>query len=649
MNLDLSLRTKINNALTALFNQSSEQLQLQPTNEGFEGSHTLVCFPLTKLSKKSPEETARLIGDYLVANSGLVTRYNVVKGFLNLVIDDTVWATVFQSIYADKNFGVQAPSGKEVIVEYSSPNTNKPLHLGHLRNNFLGYSVAEIYKANGYNVHKVQIINDRGIHICKSMAAWLEFGNGETPESSGLKGDKLVGKYYVKFDQELKRQIIELFDFVKSDANILNSLSQQEKKGLNEYFTLDEKLKKELNAEEREKEKIILQERIEEIKKSVFEEILKPKAPIMQAAVNLLQQWEANDTKTVTLWKTMNGWVYLGFDETYKRMGVNFDKLYYESQTYLLGKEEVLKGVEKGVFFKKEDGSVWIDLTADGLDQKVLLRSDGTSVYMTQDIGTAILRFRDFPKIEGQVYTVGNEQEYHFKVLFLILKKLGYAFAEKNYHLSYGMVDLPTGKMKSREGTVVDADDLMEEMVTEAEKQTRELGKIDDATEEEIKKLSETIGLGALKFFLLKVDPKKRMMFDPNESIQLQGHTGPFIQYTHARIKAILRKASSINIQSSESDLKLVETLEPTERTLIFRINNYFNKLSEAAREYSPAVVANYAYDLAKEYNQFYQSIPIFGETDQTKLKFRIALSEVVADVIKKSMLLLGIHVPEKM
>ena len=595
MNLDLELRKSIQQTILTLFSQNAEQLQLQPTNEGFEGSHTLVCFPLTKLSKKSPEETAKLIGDYLVANSGLVTRYNVVKGFLNLVISDTVWATVFQSIYADKNFGVQAPSGKEVIVEYSSPNTNKPLHLGHLRNNFLGYSVAEIYKALGYAVHKVQIINDRGIHICKSMAAWQQFGNGETPESSGLKGDKLVGKYYVEFDKKYKSEIKSLIEQGTSEA-------------------------------EAEKQ-----------------------APIMQSAVELLKKWEANDTATVQLWKTMNGWVYKGFDVTYKRMGVDFEKLYYESETYLLGKEEVLKGVEKGVFFKKDDGSVWVDLTGDGLDQKVLLRSDGTSVYMTQDIGTAILRFRDFPKIEGQVYTVGNEQEYHFKVLFLILKKLGYAFAEKNYHLSYGMVDLPTGKMKSREGTVVDADDLMEEMVTEAEKQTRELGKIDDATEEEIKKLSETIGLGALKFFLLKVDPKKRMMFDPNESIQLQGHTGPFIQYTHARIKAILRKASSINIQSSESDLKLVERLEPTERALIFRINNYTNKLSEAAREYSPAVVANYAYDLAKEYNQFYQSIPIFGETDQAKLKFRVALSEVVADVIQKSMLLLGIQVPEKM
>jgi arginyl-tRNA synthetase len=369
----------------------------------------------------------------------------------------------------------------------------------------------------------------------------------------------------------------------------------------------------------------------------------------MQLAVELLKKWEANDSATVELWKTMNGWVYAGFDVTYKRMGVDFEKLYYESQTYLLGKEEVLKGVEKSVFFKKEDGSVWVDLTSDGLDQKVLLRSDGTSVYMTQDIGTAILRFRDFPKIEGQVYTVGNEQEYHFKVLFLILKKLGYAFADKCYHLSYGMVDLPTGKMKSREGTVVDADDLMQEMAEEAEKQTRELGKIDDATDEEIKNLSEQIGLGALKFFLLKVDPKKRMMFDPNESIQLQGHTGPFIQYTHARIKAILRKAAAMNIDPAPNDMEAVSDLRDAERAIVFRVNNYVNKLNEAAREYSPAVVANYAYDLAKEYNQFYQTIPIFSESDNRKLKFRVALSQVVADVIKKSMALLGIQVPEKM
>ncbi len=595
MNLELELRNATHKSVEVLFSQKIEQIQIQPTNAEFEGSHTLVCFGITKLSKKSPEETARMIGEYLQTHSSVVSKFNVVKGFLNLTINDSIWATVFESIYSDATFDQLPANGKEMMVEYSSPNTNKPLHLGHLRNNFLGYSVAEIYKANGYNVHKVQIINDRGIHICKSMAAWQLFGNGETPESSGLKGDKLVGKYYVEFDKHFKVQIAEL-----------------EAKGL--------------TKEEAEKQ-----------------------APIMQAAIALLQQWEASDAATVELWKKMNGWVYAGFASTYKRMGVDFEKLYYESNTYLLGKEEVLRGVDKGVFFKKEDGSIWIDLTPDGLDQKVLLRSDGTSVYMTQDIGTAILRFRDFPKIEGQVYTVGNEQEYHFKVLFLILKKLGYAFAEKCYHLSYGMVDLPSGKMKSREGTVVDADDLMEEMVQEAEKQTRELGKIDEMTDGDIKALSEIVGLGALKYFLLKVDPKKRMLFDPTESIQLQGHTGPFIQYTHARIKAILRKAESMNLQVIAEDLKLVSLLEPIERDLIFKLNSFHARLAEAAREYSPAVMGNYAYELAKEYNQFYQSIPIFNEADSIKLKFRIAISKKVADLLKKSMGLLGISVPEKM
>lgn len=595
MNLDAQLRSSIQSAVSALFNQSVDQLQIQPTNAEFEGSHTLVCFPLAKMAKKGPEQTATAIGEYLVANSGLVNRFNVVKGFLNLVITDQVWAQVFQSIYADKNFGTLPANGKELMVEYSSPNTNKPLHLGHLRNNFLGYSVAEIYKAIGYNVHKVQIINDRGIHICKSMAAWKLFGNGETPQSSGIKGDHLVGKYYVEFDKNYKAQMKELVEKGTSEA-------EAEKK-----------------------------------------------APIMQLAVEMLQKWEAKDPETVLLWKTMNGWVYEGFGSTYKRMGVDFEKLYYESDTYLLGKEEVLRGVEQGVFFKKEDGSVWVDLTGDGLDQKVLLRADGTSVYMTQDIGTAILRFRDFPKIEGQVYTVGNEQEYHFKVLFLILKKLGYQWAEKCFHLSYGMVDLPTGKMKSREGTVVDADDLMQEMVDEAEKQTRELGKIEDLTDAQIKELSEMIGLGALKFFLLKVDPKKRMMFDPNESIQLQGHTGPFIQYTHARIRAIIRKAEAMGVKPAADELSKVTTFEAAERDGIFMINNYIHKLQEAAREHSPAVIANFAFDLAKGYNQFYQTIPIFNETDASKLKFRIAFSQVVADVLKKSMKLLGIEVPEKM
>jgi len=595
MNLDFTLRTEIQKAVSELFGQSIDQLQIQPTNVEFEGSHTLVCFPLTKISKKKPEETAQAVGEYLQTHSGLVSKFNVVKGFLNLSITDAVWVKVFETIYADASFGIAKPLGKEIMVEYSSPNTNKPLHLGHLRNNFLGYSVAEIYKALGYTVHKVQIINDRGIHICKSMAAWKLFGNGETPESTGLKGDKLVGKYYVEFDKNYKAQCKEL-----------------EEKGA--------------TKEEAEKQ-----------------------APIMKLAVQMLQQWEQKNSEILELWNTMNGWVYAGFDTTYKRMGVDFEKLYYESNTYLLGKEEVLRGVEQGVFFKKEDGSVWVDLTADGLDQKVLLRSDGTSVYMTQDIGTAILRFRDFPKIEGQVYTVGNEQEYHFKVLFLILGKLGYEWAKKCYHLSYGMVDLPTGKMKSREGTVVDADDLMEEMVEEADKQTRELGKIDEMSEQEVSDLAEMIGLGALKFFLLKVDPKKRMMFDPAESIQLQGHTGPFIQYTHARIKSILRKAESLNINPDSNDLEKVNALEPSEREVIFKINQYTTKLQEAAREYSPAIVANYVFELAKEYNQFYQAIPIFNESDPAKLRFRIAFSQVAANTIQQAMALLGIRVPNKM
>jgi arginyl-tRNA synthetase len=592
MNLDLTLRSEIQKAVNTLFNQSIDQFQIQPTNKDFEGSHTVVCFPLTKISKKGPEETAKLIGEELVKSSEVVSRYNVVKGFLNLVVSDKAWTETFRSIYSDLQFGQLPSTGKEIMVEYSSPNTNKPLHLGHLRNNFLGWSVAEIYKANGYKVHKVQIINDRGIHICKSMTAWKLFGKGETVQSSGLKGDHLVGKYYVEFDKNYKAQIKELIESGLSEA-------------------------------EAEKQ-----------------------APIMQMATGMLLKWEAKDPEIIQLWKTMNGWVYEGFASTYKRMGVDFEKLYYESDTYLLGKEEVLKGVEKGIFFRKEDGSVWVDLTSDGLDQKVLLRSDGTSVYMTQDIGTAILRFRDFPKIEGQVYTVGNEQEYHFKVLFLILKKLGYSWAEKCYHLSYGMVDLPTGKMKSREGTVVDADDLMQEMVNEAAKQSQELGKIDEMNEEELKSLSEMVGLGALKFFLLKVDPKKRMLFDPGESIQLQGHTGPFIQYTHARIKSILRKAEAMNISPSAED---IISLEPAEREVIFLISTYPHKLQEAAREYSPAVISNFAYDLAKEYNQFYQAIPIFNESDPAKLKFRVAFSKVVADVLKKSMELMGIRVPERM
>jgi arginyl-tRNA synthetase len=595
MTLDQTLRSHIHQAVSALFNQNVEALQLQPTNQEFEGSHTLVCFPLTKISRKGPEETAKAIGEFLVANASIVQRFNVVKGFLNLVLSEKVWIDTLQSIFVNPSYGQLPSNGQEIMVEYSSPNTNKPLHLGHLRNNFLGWSVAEIYKASGFEVHKVQIINDRGIHICKSMAAWSLFGDGETPQSSGMKGDHLVGKYYVEFDKAYKAQVKALVEKGSAEA-------------------------------EAEKE-----------------------APIMKLASDMLRKWEQRDPSILELWRMMNGWVYAGFDETYKKMGVDFDTLYYESNTYLLGKEEVLKGVESGVFFKKEDGSVWVDLTGDGLDQKVLLRSDGTSVYMTQDIGTAILRFRDFPRITGQIYTVGNEQEYHFKVLFLILGKLGFDWAKRCYHLSYGMVDLPTGKMKSREGTVVDADDLIQEMVTEAEKQTRELGKVEELTTQEAKELFNMIGLGALKFFLLKVDPKKRMLFDPNESIQLQGFTGPFIQYTHARIRAILRKAESLDVKTGEVDFSSVTTLEAAEIEIIKVLSQFENKIREAAKDYSPAVIANFAYDLAKTYNQFYQNIPIFNESDVNKLKVRVALSKSVADAIKRAMNLLGIQVPERM
>ncbi len=595
MNLNQLLRAEIQKAVSTLFSYAAQDLQVQPTNQEFEGTHTLVCFPLTKISRKGPEETATQLGEHLVQHSGMIERFNVVKGFLNLSLKDSVWVEVFRSIYANPNFGQLPFHGQEIMIEYSSPNTNKPLHLGHLRNNFLGFSVAEIFRANGFKVHKVQIINDRGIHICKSMAAWSLFGNGETPASSNMKGDHLVGKYYVVFDKTYKAQVNDL------------------------------------------------------VAKGMTEEEAGRQAPIMKLAVDMLRKWEQKDGKTVALWKTMNNWVYDGFSATYDRMGVDFDKLYYESETYLLGKDEVLKGVEKGVFFRKADGSVWVDLTADGLDQKVLLRSDGTSVYMTQDIGTAILRFTDFPNIVGQVYTVGNEQEYHFKVLFLILEKLGFDWAKRCFHLSYGMVDLPTGKMKSREGTVVDADELMEAMVDEAERQTQELGKIEGWSEDETKPLFEMIGLGALKFFLLKVDPKKRMLFDPNESIQLQGFTGPFIQYTHARIRAILRKAAKMNISVTAEDLRTLTTLESAERDALNLLSQFESKVQEAAKEYSPAIIANFAFELAKEYNKFYQSIPIFSEDDQVKLRFRVAFSEAVAKAINKAMGLLGIIVPDRM
>lgn len=594
MNLESVLRGEIEQAIVALFGKTPESIQLQPTNPEFEGSHTLVCFPLSRLSGKNPAETATAIGDYLVAHSSVVARYQVVKGFLNLILHDNAWIATLHAIHADATYGVQPPSGEEIMVEFSSPNTNKPLHLGHLRNNFLGWSVSQILTANGYKVHKVQIINDRGIHICKSMAAWTLYGEGETPKSSGIKGDHLVGNYYVQFDKAYRAQVAAL-------------------------------MQKGMPKEQAEKE-----------------------APIMQLASEMLRKWEDKDPETLALWEKMNGWVYEGFDVTYRAMGVSFDRLYYESQTYLLGKEIVLKGVEDGIFFRKEDGSVWVDLRNEGLDEKVLLRADGTSVYITQDIGTAVLRFNDFPNIVGQIYTVGNEQEYHFKVLFLILAKLGYAWAQRCYHLSYGMVDLPSGKMKSREGTVVDADDLIAEMIDEAEKQTRELGKVDEMADEEAQALYRMIGLGALKFFLLKVDPKKRMLFNPNESIQLQGFTGPFIQYTHARIRALLRKAETAGVTASAADLENV-SLEPAEREVIIALSRFPEKVREAGATYSPALIANYVYELAKEYNQFYQSIPVLSEADSARVRFRVALSEAVGRTIRTAMHLLGIDVPERM
>ena len=597
MNIEKSLQQDISKAFTELFQAElkAEEIALQPTRKEFEGSHTFVCFPYARLSKKNPEETGKSIGEYLVANSEVVEDFNVVKGFVNLLLRNATWVWTFKDIFNAENFGFQPSNGKEVMIEYSSPNTNKPLHLGHLRNNFLGWSVAEILKANGYNVHKVQIINDRGIHICKSMVAWQLFGDGETPESSGKKGDKLVGDYYVKFDQEYKKEIAEL-----------------EGQGM--------------AKEQAEKE-----------------------APIFKKAQELLLKWENKEREVYKLWETMNGWVYDGFDVTYKTMGVDFDKLYYESKTYLLGKEQALEGVKKGVFFQKEDGSVWVDLTEDGLDEKLLLRADGTSVYMTQDIGTAILRFTDFPEITKQIYTVGNEQEYHFKVLFLILDKLGYSWAKECYHLSYGMVDLPTGKMKSREGTVVDADDLMQEMTDTAKAHTAELGKVDDFTKEQAKELYEILGLGALKYFLLKVDPRKRMLFDPEESIQFHGNTAPFIQYTHARISAILRKADQLGIKPDYNSFDNLSALHGSEVGIIGTLNDYPKKVKEAGESYSPDIIAQYVYDLAKDYNRFYQEISIFNEEDEEALKFRIALSTVVAQTIQKAMGLLGIKVPSRM
>lgn len=595
MILSQSISEEISAVIREEFNLNEiPALTLQPTKKEFSGSITLVTFPLTRDLKKKPEEIAQSIGSRLL-QKGVIAGFNVVKGFLNLEIHNKDWQAFINSVSKNENWPQFKSTDELFLVEYSSPNTNKPLHLGHLRNNFLGWSVAELLKYSGNKVRKVQIINDRGIHICKSMLAWQKFGNGETPETGGMKGDKLVGKYYVEFDKVYKDQVQRLIE------------SGWEK-------------------HRAEKE-----------------------APIMIEAQEMLKKWEAGDPEVNALWQTMNEWVYEGFEATYKSIGVDFDKLYYESKTYLKGREIVLEGLNKGIFYKKEDGSVWADLTDEGLDEKLLLRSDGTSVYMTQDIGTAVLRYEEFPDLSGVVYTVGNEQEYHFKVLFLLLEKLGYEWASKCHHLSYGMVDLPSGKMKSREGTVVDADDLVDEMNQTAEHHTKELGKIDDFNSDEAKELYHLLGMGALKFFLLKVDPRKRMLFDPEESIQFQGHTGPFVQYTHARIRSIIRRAEKEGLNFGEVNIPGNYEISDLEKEVIFQISLFEDRVLEAAKAFDPALVANYVFDLAKDYNRFYADSPIFNEEQEEVKRFRLALSMIVAQTIKKAMGLLGIQVPEKM
>jgi len=592
MTLSQILTPQIQKAVQVIFDITIEKAEFQVTRKDFEGDITMVIFPLLKIIKGNPVEIGTKIGEYLTANVAEVQKFNVVAGFLNIVISDDYYFKFFNEIMNNKSYGFvsEVANEKAVMVEYSSPNTNKPLHLGHVRNNLLGYSVAEIIKASGKKVYKTQIINDRGIHICKSMLAWQKFGNNETPESNGLKGDKLVGNYYVKFDQEYKVQIAELLAQGKT------------------------------------------------------EEEAKKQAPIIQEAQQMLLDWEAGKPEVLALWNTMNQWVYEGFAQTYKNLGVNFDSYYYESNTYLLGKEVVQLGLEKGIFEKDPDGSVWIDLTSDGLDRKIVLRSDGTAVYMTQDIGTAIQRVKDFTDIGGMVYTVGNEQDYHFKVLFLILKKLGFDWAENLFHLSYGMVELPSGKMKSREGTVVDADDLMIEMTETAGKIASELGKLEGYSNEEKSKLYNMIGLGALKYYVLKVDPKKQILFNPEESVDFAGNTGPFIQYTYARIQSILRKADFDCKEQS-----FIDELHTKEKELIKQLELFPEVIQNAAHHHSPALVANYTYDLVKEYNSFYQSVSILGEENFNKKVFRVQLSQKVSEVIKSAFLLLGIEVPERM
>ena len=591
MSLQDLLSQHVKAAIKANFNAELETVEFQATRKEFAGDITVVVFPMLRVVKGNPVVIGETIGQYLQDQVEEVKGFNVVKGFLNIEISDAYYLKFFNSIKDNDTYGyADAEANEAVMVEYSSPNTNKPLHLGHVRNVLLGYSVSEILKASGRKVYKTQIINDRGIHICKSMLTWKRFGNGETPESTGLKGDKLVGNYYVKFDKEYKSEIEKL------------------------------------------------------VAEGQTEEDAKKNAPILLEAQEMLRKWEAGDEETVALWRMMNQWVYDGFEVTYKAIGVDFDSYYYESNTYLLGKEFVAEGLKTGVFFKKDDGSVWCDLTDEGLDEKIVLRADGTAVYMTQDIGTAIQRVKDHPDINGMVYTVGNEQDYHFKVLFLILKKLGFEWAENLYHLSYGMVDLPSGKMKSREGTVVDADDLVAEMADTAEEISKELGKLDGYSEEEKKVLYKTIGLGALKYYILKVDPKKRILFDPKESIDFQGNTGPFIQYTYARIQSILRKAADFDYSSA-----VEVTLHEKEKELLKQVKLFPEVLQQSAKEYSPALVANYTYDLVKLYNSFFQNVSILGADTQEEKIFRVQLSQTVGNTIKNAFAVLGIGVPERM
>jgi arginyl-tRNA synthetase len=691
----------VKKALLELYNINAENVSFQKTRKEFEGDFTLVTFPFIKESRKSPEQVGQDIGEFLKKNEPHVTGFNVVKGFLNISLDDAFWLKYFNTIKDSPSIGLKTPASthKSIMLEYSSPNTNKPLHLGHIRNNLLGYSVAKILEANGHNVIKVNLVNDRGIHICKSMLAWQKWGNGETPESSGEKGDHLVGKYYVLFDKELKKQLDPILNAVKNgDLSLFNEDEKKEleklRKGLQaqeealekeksaidlkkissfgkaasdlaeqgasgkgkwksilkcfdgaDYENADAKIKEQKQKEMQKllKPVISVEEKIDETWSDI-KEIAQRKTSLMQEANDMLREWEAGNKEVLQLWKTMNDWVYDGFSKTYALLGVEFDKMYFESNTYLLGKEVVADGLTKGVFYRKPNNSVAIDLTSEGLDEKVVLRSDGTSVYITQDLGTAIERFKEYPQLSQLIYTVGNEQDFHFKVLFKILERLGHAWARECYHLSYGMVELPEGKMKSREGTVVDADDLLDEMFKTAEQTTRELGKVEEFNDEELKELYKVIGLGALKYFILKVDPKKKMLFDPKESIDFNGHTGPFVQYTHARIKSVLRKAD-VSYDKAITQLQL----NALERELLKHIYDFEEVIEEAGKIYNPALIANYVYELAKAFNRFFHDHSILKAEEADLKIFRIQLAKAVGQCVANAMGLLGIRVPERM